>query len=122
MFKLYRGNKMYNRKNQLLNNFHNNKQVFYYSILSILFHDILISIMENVPSFAELGKNARDVFMTGYHYGKGLIKLNIKTISASKRFEMMSNTILNFESSKVSLCTFLKIIIICILKYLFSTS
>lgn len=53
-----------------------------------------------VPSFADLGKNARDVFKTAYHQGKGLIKLNVKTKSA-KRFQMMSDTTLNFEASKV---------------------
>ncbi|XP_070172292.1 voltage-dependent anion-selective channel protein 2-like [Polyergus mexicanus] len=54
-----------------------------------------------VPSFADLGKNARDVFETAYHQGKGLIKLNVKTKSA-KRFQMISDTTLNFEASKLS--------------------
>lgn len=53
-----------------------------------------------VPSFADLGKNARDVFKTGYHHGKGLIKFNIKTKFA-KRFQLTSDTTLNFEVSKV---------------------
>lgn len=53
-----------------------------------------------VPNFADLGQNARDVFKTGYHHGKGLIKFNVKTKSA-KRFQMMSDTTLNFEASKV---------------------
>lgn len=53
-----------------------------------------------VPSFADLGKNARDVFKTGYHHGKGLIKFNVKTKSA-KRFQMTSDSTLNFEASKV---------------------
>nr|XP_012232353.1 PREDICTED: voltage-dependent anion-selective channel protein 2-like [Linepithema humile] len=53
-----------------------------------------------VPNFAELGKNARDIFTTGYHQGKGFIKFNVKT--KSKRFHMMSDTILNFETSKLS--------------------
>ncbi|XP_025073126.1 voltage-dependent anion-selective channel protein 2-like isoform X2 [Pogonomyrmex barbatus] len=54
-----------------------------------------------VPNFADLGKNARDVFKTGYHHGKGLIKFNVKTKSA-KRFLMTSDTNLNFETSKLS--------------------
>ncbi|KYQ53384.1 Voltage-dependent anion-selective channel protein 2 [Trachymyrmex zeteki] len=54
-----------------------------------------------VPSFADLGKNARDVFKTGYHHGKGLIKFNIKTKFA-KRFQLTSDTTLNFEVSKLS--------------------
>jgi len=54
-----------------------------------------------VPSFADLGKNARDVFKTGYHHGKGLIKFNVKTKS-TKRVEMTSDTTLNFETSKVA--------------------
>ncbi|XP_011699625.1 PREDICTED: voltage-dependent anion-selective channel protein 2-like [Wasmannia auropunctata] len=54
-----------------------------------------------VPSFADLGKNARDVFKTGYHHGKGLIKFNVKTKSI-KRFQMMSDATLNFEASKLS--------------------
>ncbi|KAG5327723.1 VDAC2 protein, partial [Pseudoatta argentina] len=54
-----------------------------------------------VPSFADLGKSARDVFKTGYHHGKGLIKFNIKTKFA-KRFQLMSDTTLNFEVSKLS--------------------
>jgi len=53
-----------------------------------------------VPSFADLGKNARDVFKTGYHQGKGLLKFNVKTKSA-KRFQMTSDATLNFEVSKV---------------------
>lgn len=52
------------------------------------------------PSFADLGKNAREVFKTGYHHGKGLIKFNVKTESA-KRFLITSDTTLNFEASKV---------------------
>lgn len=63
-----------------------------------------------VPSFADLGKNARDVFKTAYHQGKGLIKLNVKTTSA-KRFQMMSDTTLNFEASKVRLTLYIKIVI-----------
>ncbi|XP_018396815.1 PREDICTED: voltage-dependent anion-selective channel protein 2-like [Cyphomyrmex costatus] len=55
----------------------------------------------DVPSFADLGKNARDVFKTGYHHGKGLIKFNIKTKFA-KRFQLTSDTTLNFEVSKLS--------------------
>lgn len=55
-----------------------------------------------VPSFVDLGKNARDVFKTAYHQGKGLINFNVKTKSA-KRFQMMSDTTLNFEASKVGL-------------------
>lgn len=54
----------------------------------------------DVPSFADLGKNARDIFKTGYHQGKGLIKLNVKTKSI-KRFQMMSDVTLNYEASKV---------------------
>lgn len=53
-----------------------------------------------VPSFADLGKNARDVFKTGYHHG--LIKFNIKTKS-TKRFQITSDTTLNFEASKVKI-------------------
>lgn len=53
-----------------------------------------------VPSFADLGKNAKDVFKTGYHHGKGLVKFNVKTKSA-KRFQMMSDATLNFDESKV---------------------
>lgn len=52
------------------------------------------------PSFADLGKSARDVFKTGYHQGKGLIKLNVKTKTA-KRFQMTSDATLNCEASKV---------------------
>lgn len=52
------------------------------------------------PSFADLGKNARDVFKTGYHQGKGLIKFNVKTKS-TKRFQMASDATLNYEASKV---------------------
>lgn len=52
------------------------------------------------PSFADLGKNARDVFKTGYHHGKGLIKFNVQTKS-TKRVEMTSDVTLNFEASKV---------------------
>ncbi|RLU21438.1 hypothetical protein DMN91_005811 [Ooceraea biroi] len=54
-----------------------------------------------IPNFADLGKNARDVFATGYHHGKGLIKLNVKTKSA-RRFQITSDTTLNFEASKLS--------------------
>ncbi|XP_028046718.1 voltage-dependent anion-selective channel protein 2 [Monomorium pharaonis] len=54
-----------------------------------------------VPSFTDLGKNARDVFKTGYHHGKGLIKFNVKTKS-TKRFQITSDTTLNFEASKLS--------------------
>ncbi|XP_020286047.1 voltage-dependent anion-selective channel protein 2-like [Pseudomyrmex gracilis] len=54
-----------------------------------------------VPTFADLGKNARDVFTTGYHHGKGLIKFNVKTRSA-KRFQMTSDTTLNCDESKLS--------------------
>lgn len=54
-----------------------------------------------VPNFADLGKSARNVFTTGYHYGKGLVKLNVKTKSA-KRCEMTSDATLNFEASKAS--------------------
>ncbi|XP_039306592.1 voltage-dependent anion-selective channel protein 2-like [Solenopsis invicta] len=53
------------------------------------------------PSFADLGKNAREVFKTGYHHGKGLIKFNVKTESA-KRFLITSDTTLNFEASKLN--------------------
>lgn len=54
----------------------------------------------DVPNFTDLGKNARDVFSKGYYHGKGLFKFNVKT-AASKRFQLMSDTILNFEASKV---------------------
>ncbi|XP_011879847.1 PREDICTED: voltage-dependent anion-selective channel protein 2-like [Vollenhovia emeryi] len=54
-----------------------------------------------VPSFEDLGKSARDVFKTGYHHGKGLIKFNIKTKSA-KRFQITSDTTLNYEASKLN--------------------
>ncbi|KAG7200263.1 hypothetical protein KM043_017732 [Ampulex compressa] len=54
-----------------------------------------------VPSFTDLGKNARDVFKTGYHYGKGLIKCNVKTRSTGK-FEMASDVSLNLAASKLS--------------------
>ncbi|KYN32295.1 Voltage-dependent anion-selective channel protein 2 [Trachymyrmex septentrionalis] len=54
-----------------------------------------------VPSFADLGKNARDIFKTGYHHGKGLVKFNIKT-KVTKKFQLMSDTTLNFEVSKLT--------------------
>ncbi|XP_072743165.1 non-selective voltage-gated ion channel VDAC2-like [Anoplolepis gracilipes] len=57
--------------------------------------------MMEVPCFADLGKNARDVFKTAYHQGKGLFKLTVKTKSAN-RFQMMSDTTLNFEASKLN--------------------
>ncbi|CAK9823809.1 Voltage-dependent anion-selective channel [Anthophora retusa] len=55
----------------------------------------------NVPSFTDLGKNARDVFRTGYHYGKSLIKLSIKSKS-SDTLEVGSNLRLDCDTSKLT--------------------
>ncbi|OAD62317.1 Voltage-dependent anion-selective channel protein 1 [Eufriesea mexicana] len=54
----------------------------------------------NVPSFSDLGANARDVFTTGYHYGKGLIKLGATARSLGK-LKMGSNIQLETETSKM---------------------
>lgn len=54
----------------------------------------------SVPSFSDLGKSARDVFRTGYHYGKSLIKLNVRAKS-SGNVEMNSDLRLEYETSKV---------------------
>ncbi|KOX80851.1 Voltage-dependent anion-selective channel protein 1 [Melipona quadrifasciata] len=55
----------------------------------------------SVPSFTDLGKNARDVFRSGYHYGKSLIKLGIKSKS-SERLAMGSDLRLNCDTSKLT--------------------
>ncbi|KAK1132237.1 hypothetical protein K0M31_016359 [Melipona bicolor] len=55
----------------------------------------------SVPSFKDLGKNARDVFRSGYHYGKSLIKLGIKSKS-SERLAMGSDLRLNCDTSKLT--------------------
>ncbi|KAF3424894.1 hypothetical protein E2986_05723 [Frieseomelitta varia] len=55
----------------------------------------------SVPSFTDLGKNARDVFRTGYHYGKSLIKLGIKS-KASEKLTMSSDLRLNCDTSKLT--------------------
>lgn len=54
----------------------------------------------SVPSFKDLGTNARDVFRTGYHYGKSLIKLGVKSRS-SETLEMGSDLRLDCDTSKV---------------------
>jgi hypothetical protein len=56
---------------------------------------------ETIPNFENLGQSAKDIFTSGYHQGQGLIKVNVKTMSG-KNFEMTSNTVLNFEASKVT--------------------
>jgi len=56
---------------------------------------------ETAPNFENLAKNAKDILTSGYHQGKGLVKVNVKT-SSGKNFEMISNTVLNFEASKVT--------------------
>ncbi|KOC60325.1 Voltage-dependent anion-selective channel [Habropoda laboriosa] len=55
----------------------------------------------SVPSFTDLGKNARDVFRTGYHYGKRLIKLSVKSKS-SDTVEVGSNLRFESETSKLT--------------------
>ncbi|CAL7943761.1 unnamed protein product [Xylocopa violacea] len=54
----------------------------------------------SVPSFTDLGKSARDVFRTGYHYGKSLIKLGAKTTSGS--LQMGSDLRLDCDTSKMT--------------------
>nr|KAF7429439.1 hypothetical protein H0235_005837 [Vespula pensylvanica] len=53
-----------------------------------------------VPTFSELGKNARDVFKTGYYYGKGIFKLNVKS-KKTGIFEMSSDLTLNVDVMKL---------------------
>ncbi|XP_034183617.1 non-selective voltage-gated ion channel VDAC2-like [Osmia lignaria lignaria] len=54
----------------------------------------------SVPSFADLGKSARDVFTTGYHYGKSLMKLTGKAGSGGVQVD--SDLRLYFDDSKLS--------------------
>lgn len=51
------------------------------------------------PTYSDLGKNARDVFNNGYHFG--LIKLNCKTKTGSG-VEFSTGGTSNQESGKVS--------------------
>jgi len=67
---------------------------------------------EKLPNFNEFGKNMKDITATGYHQGKGLIKVNVKTTS-DKNFEILSDTVLNFEASKVTRAVSLEMIAIC---------
>lgn len=60
----------------------------------------------SVPNFTDLGKNAREVFKTGYHYGKSLIKLNFKTMTGGN-FEMGSTLALDCDALKVRIEKFL---------------
>ncbi|XP_044520620.1 voltage-dependent anion-selective channel protein 1 isoform X2 [Gracilinanus agilis] len=52
------------------------------------------------PTYADLGKSARDVFTKGY--GFGLIKLDLKTKSENGLMEFTSSGSANTETSKVS--------------------
>lgn len=53
----------------------------------------------SVPSFSDLGKSARDIFKTGYHYGKSLIKLTSKKIDET--IEMNTDLSLDRDAMKV---------------------
>ena len=50
------------------------------------------------PSYADLGKSARDVFGKGFHFG--LIKLDVKSKSSSG-IELSSSGQFNVDSGKV---------------------
>lgn len=50
------------------------------------------------PVYADLGKNARDVFGKGYHFG--LLKLDLKT-KTSSGVEFSTGGVSNSESGKV---------------------
>ncbi|XP_014606349.1 PREDICTED: voltage-dependent anion-selective channel protein 1-like [Polistes canadensis] len=54
-----------------------------------------------VPNFSDLGKSARDVFKTGYYYGKGLFKLNVKS-KKTGIFEMTSDLFINADTLKLN--------------------
>lgn len=54
----------------------------------------------SVPSFADLGKSARDVFVTGYHYGKSLMKLTGKA-GTGGNVQVDSDLRVYFDDSKV---------------------
>ncbi|KAK2576764.1 hypothetical protein KPH14_005409 [Odynerus spinipes] len=53
-----------------------------------------------VPNFSDLGKNARDVFKTGYHYGKGLFKMVVKS-KKDGVFDVTSDLAVSFDTSKL---------------------
>ncbi|XP_012339028.1 voltage-dependent anion-selective channel protein 1-like [Apis florea] len=52
------------------------------------------------PNFKDLGKSARDVFTSGYHYGKTLIKLGVK--AKSDILDMGSDLRLICDTSKLT--------------------
>ncbi|XP_076636747.1 uncharacterized protein LOC143349398 [Colletes latitarsis] len=54
----------------------------------------------SVPSFSDLGKSARDVFRSGYHYGKSLIKLTGRKTGGS--FEIGSDVALDCDAIKLT--------------------
>lgn len=58
-----------------------------------------------VPSFSDIGKNAWDIFKTGYHYGHGLFNISI-TNKSEKNLKLNSNYSLNCDSSKVKFYIF----------------
>ena len=51
------------------------------------------------PSYADLGKSARDVFGKGFHFG--LVKLEVKNKTASG-VEIKSGGVSNIDSGKVT--------------------
>ncbi|XP_076395127.1 non-selective voltage-gated ion channel VDAC1-like [Megachile rotundata] len=55
----------------------------------------------SVPSFSDLGKSARDVFRSGYHYGKSLIKFTAKASSANS-LQVDSNLQLNCDEATLN--------------------
>lgn len=57
-------------------------------------------IMGDVPPYSELGKNARNIFQTGYLYGKNLVKLALKT-KTEKVLEIGSDFTMDFDATKV---------------------
>nr|XP_033325648.1 voltage-dependent anion-selective channel protein 1-like [Megalopta genalis] len=54
----------------------------------------------SVPSFSDLGKSARNVFRTGYHYGKSLVKLTCT--KAGEPLNMNSDLSLDCDTKKLS--------------------
>ncbi|KZC05211.1 Voltage-dependent anion-selective channel [Dufourea novaeangliae] len=54
----------------------------------------------SVPSFSDLGQSARNVFSTGYHYGKSLIKLVAK--KTGDNFDVNTDLALDCDAKKLS--------------------
>ncbi|XP_043288133.1 voltage-dependent anion-selective channel protein 1-like [Venturia canescens] len=52
-----------------------------------------------VPSFADIGKNAWDIFRTGYHYGYGLFNISI-TNKSEKKLRLNSEYSLQCDTSQ----------------------